>query len=456
MKIIIVGCGKVGLTLAEKLQTENHDLVLIDQKVDRLHAVPEEIDALLIHGNGSSIQTLREADVEHANVLISVTNSDELNLLCCLVAQKESRCRTIARVRDPVYHEERNFIKEKLGISMIINPELSAAKEMSRLLLFPSAIKIDTFAKNRIELLKFRLLPKFHLNDVPLSMLRIRTRGDVLVCGVERGSEVFIPSGDFVLKDNDIVSILATPMNASDFFASIGLNTHQVKNALIVGGGKITYYLMKILSKMRIDVRIIEQDRKRCDELAEMFPHASVICGDGTDHKLLMEEGLANAESFVTLTGMDEENILLSLNAKAYTDAKLVTKVNRIDFHDLLGNLDIGSVIYPKYLVADTILQYIRAMHRSIDSNVETLYQILDDRAEALEFSIKEECEFTDVPLMKLPIKENVLLASINRHGVIFIPRGQDRIQVGDTIIVITTNKGLRSLKDIMKKPKRS
>lgn len=456
MKIIIIGCGKVGLTLAEKLQAEDHDLVLIDQDPVHLHSVSEEIDALRILGNGSSIQTLREADIEHANVLIAVTASDELNLLCCLVAKKVSRCHTVARVRDPVYHDEMNFIKEKLGISMIINPELAAAMEISRLLLFPSAIKIDTFAKNRIELLKFRLQPKFNLDGVPLSMLKSKTHGDVLVCGVERGSEVFIPSGDFVLKDNDTVSIVATPRNASDFFESIGLNTHQVKNALIVGGGKIAYYLVTRLSKMNIDVRIIERSRQRCEELAELFPKATIICGDGTDHRLLLDEGMTNAEAFVSMTDMDEENILLSLNAKACTSAKLVTKVNRIDFDDLIDNLDIGSVIYPKYIAADTILQYVRAMHRSIGSNVETLYQIFDSQAEGLEFLITEESEFTDTPLCQLPIRDNVLIASINRHGIVLIPRGQDRIQVGDTVIVITTHKGLKNFRDIMQKSRRA
>ena len=329
-------------------------------------------------GNGASIATQMEAEVEHADILIAVTGSDELNLLCCLIAKKAADCQTIARVRNPIYNKEIGFIKERLGISMIINPEFTTATEIARLLRFPSAIKIDTFAKGRVELLKFRIKPEFNLDHVAVSSLREDLRCDILVAGVEREEDVYIPNGEFILKDGDLVSIIASPQNAAKFFQKIGLKTNQVKNCMIVGGGTIGFYLAKQLIDMKIDVRIIEKQKERCDELSELLQGAMILHGDGTDKKLLQEEGLEKTEAFVTLTNMDEENILLSLYAKDQTSAKLVTKVNKISFDHLIDKLDIGSVIYPKYLTADYIVQYVRAMQNSIGSNVETLYHILD------------------------------------------------------------------------------
>ncbi len=452
MRIIIIGCGKVGLSLAEQLNEEHHDLVIIDSSAESLQEVPENIDAMKIVGNGSSIQTLLEAGVDEADILIAVTESDELNLLCGLIAKKAGNCHTIARVRNPVYNKEINFIKERLGVSMIINPELTAATEIARLLRFPSAINIDTFAKGRVELLKFKVRPEFGLNDVPVSKLQERFKSNILVAAVERGEEVHIPNGDFVLKDEDSISIIASPRNAAEFFRIIGLKTNQIRNCMVIGGGKIAYYLAKQLIDMRIDVKIIEKDKKRCEELSELLPEALIVNGDGTNKKLLLEEGLQNAEGIVTLTNLDEENILLTLFAKDQSKAKLVTKVNKIAFDDIIDRLDIGSVIYPKYLTADYILQYVRAMRNSIGSNVETLYQILDGQAEALEFAIRERSQVTGVPLMDLPTKDNLLLGCIHRNGKIIIPRGHDTIEVGDTVIVVTTQKGLHDIQDILKK----
>lgn len=449
MKIIIIGCGKVGSTLAEELCKEEHQLVVIDKNPQKIQQLSDSIDMMGISGNGSSIQVLSEAEVEKADILIAVTGSDELNLLCCLIAKKVSRCHTIARVRNPIYNKELHFIKKKLGISMIINPELAAAMEISRLLRFPSAIKLDTFSKGRVELLKFKLLPEFKLDGMSVAETMDRLRCDVLICGIERSGEVSIPSGNFILKNGDLVSIIASPRNSDLFFKKIGVNTHQVKNAMIVGGGTIGYYLSSILSDMKIRVSLIENNRGRCEELSELLPSATVIFGDGTDKKLLLEEGLDRAEAFVTLTNLDEENILLSLFAKKISKAKLVTKVNRIAFDDIVDGLDLGSVVYPKYITADYILRYVRAMGNSLSSNVETLYHILDGQAEALEFAVREESVVTGVPLSELKLKDNLLIACINRNGMIQIPRGQDVIKLGDTVIVVTTVKGLNDLSDI-------
>lgn len=452
MKIIIVGCGKIGTTLAEQLSSEHHDLVVIDTNPQKIQQLSESIDVMGIVDNGASINVLSDAGIEDAHLLIAVTGSDELNLLCCVIAKKVSKCHTIARVRNPLYNKERNFIRKSLGITMIINPELASAIEISRLLRFPSAIELDTFAKGRAELLKFKLLPEFRLSGMSVMEIVEKLRCNVLICGVERGEEVFIPSGNFILQDNDLLSIMASPKNSATFFKKVGIHTHQVKNALIVGGGTLGYYLAALLIDLKIKVRIVENNQERCQQLSELLPEATVICGDGTDKKLLLQEGLTQTESFITLTNMDEENIFLSLFAKKNSKAKLITKVNRIAFDDIIDGLDIGSVIYPKYITADYILQYVRAMENSLSSNVETLYHILDNQAEALEFSVKESSSVTDIPLSQLNLKENLLIACINRNGSIQIPRGQDTIQVGDTVIIVTSVKGLRDLKDILKK----
>ncbi|MDO4325274.1 MAG: Trk system potassium transporter TrkA [bacterium] len=452
MDIIIIGCGEVGMTLAEQLAEEHHNIAVVDTSLEKLQEIPENIDALRVQGNGSSINTQMEAGVDHADMLIAVTESDELNLLCCVIAKKARRCHTIARVRNPVYSQEIDFIREQLGISMIINPELAAATEIARLLRFPSAIQIDAFAKGRVELLKFRIRPEFRLDQMTVAEVRERLRCDILVTAVERQESVFIPNGDFMLHNDDRVSLIASPQNAAQFFKKIGLKTNQVKNCIIVGGGTTTFYLAKQLLEMKIDVRIIEKNKSRCDELEEELPGAMIINGDATDKKLLMQEGMTRTEGFVTLTNMDEENIMLALYAKERTAAKLVTRVKRIAFDEIIDKLDLGSVIYPKYITADYILQYVRAMKNSIGSNVETLYQILDNRAEALEFSIHENSQVTGKSLMELSLKDNLLIGCINRRGRVLIPRGQDTIEVGDTVIVVTTQKGLHDIQDILKR----
>jgi len=452
MQIIIVGCGKVGCTLAEQLQEEDTDITLVDISQEKLTSICDNVDAMGVLGNGASINVLMEAGVETADILIAVTGSDELNLLCCLIAQKAGHCQTIARVRNPIYSKEIGFIKERLGVTMFINPELAAAQEISRVLRFPSALKIDTFARGRVELVKFKVLPEFHLNGMSISRLKEKFNCDILICAAESPDSVSIPGGDYVIHDGDILSVMAPPKNTASFFKKIGMKTSQVKNTIIIGGGTISYYLSQALLDMKIDVKIIEKDKDKCETLSELLPDATIINGDGTDRSLLMEEGLMQAEAFVTLTNLDEENVFLSLFAKNLSHAKVVAKVNRLAFDDVIDSLDLGSVIYPKYITADSILQYVRAMQNTIGSNVETLYHILDNQAEALEFSICENCPVAGIPLAELPLKKNLLVGCINRHGSIRIPRGSDTIQPGDTVIIVTTNKGLRDISDILER----
>lgn len=450
MQIIIVGCGKVGMSLAEHLTNEGHNLVVIDQNAEKVREVSELYDVMGLVGNGSSFSILQEAGVEDTDLLIAVTGSDELNLLCCLFAKKTGKCHTIARVRNPLYNKELGFIRNQLDISMIINPELTAASEIARILRFPTANKIDTFAKGRVELLKFRIRPEFHLDGCRIVDMMAQYKPDILVCGVERGDDVFIPNGNFVLRDHDQLTIIGTSKNTVSFFKKIGVITNQIKRAMIVGGGTIGYYLAKILEDMKVNVHLIESDRMRCEELAELLPNITVVHGDATERKLLDEEGLSQTEAFITLTGMDEENLFLALYAKMHSKAKLIAKVNRITFDDVIDQMDVDSIIYPKHITTDYIIRYVRAMQNSIGSNVETLHRILDNRAEALEFKVKEGSELTGIPLAQLKTKENLLIGCITRNGVICIPRGQDSIQVGDSVIVVTSIKGLNDLQDIL------
>ena len=451
LEIIIVGCGKVGSAIAKRLSEEGHNITVIDKNAEKVNHLTEEIDVMGMVGNGSSIDTLMEAGLERAEVVIAVTGSDELNMLCCMFAKKNSTCHTIARVRNPEYIDELDFIKDQLNISAIINPELAAAREIALLLFHPAALKIDAFAEGRAQLIKIEL-PK----DSPMSGKQLKDIGkiiscDMLVCAVERNGNVTIPRGDFVFEDGDIISFLATPEQANTFFERLHLPYKQVKNALIVGGSTLGFYLAKSLLERHIDVRIVEQDIAKCEELAVELPKVTVIHGDGADRQLLMAEGLQETEAMVALTSIDEENILLSLYAKKHSSAKLITKVNRLEFDDITDGLDIGSVIYPKYITSDSIVQYVRALRNAAGNNVKTLYRILDDRVEALEFDVSDKSNVTDIPLSQLKLKNNLLICCIDRGGKIIIPRGSDTIQVGDAVIVVTLEQGLHDLSDILK-----
>lgn len=449
MNITIVGCGKVGSALATKLIDEGHNITVIDINSDRIQHITDELDVLGVVGNGSSNAVLSETAAENADVFIAVTGSDELNLLCCLFAKKAGKCHAIARVRNPIYGTEIDFIRRQLGFSAIINPELATAREISRILRVPAAANVDTFADGRVYLVKFQLNDVEKIEAMPLKDIPGKLGCDVLICAVEREEEVVIPKGDFELKNGDIVTLVATREKVLEFFKKLDLPTKQVKNTLIVGGGTIGYYLAKDLIEHNIKVSIVEQDIKRCEELAELLPEATVLHGDGTDRKLLLSEGLPTAEAFVPLTNLDEENVLLSLFAKKYSAGKIVTKINRLEFDDILENLDMGSVIYPKYLTCDFILQYIRALQNESGNNIKTLYHILHDSVEAIEFTVHEESDVTDIPLYKLKLKKNLLICCITRGDKIIIPRGNDEIKVGDSVIVVTLQKGLNDIRDI-------
>lgn len=450
MKIILVGGGKVGTALARQLSEEGHNVTVIDTNKPRVEHISEAYDVMGIVGNGASIATLYEAGIEEADVFIAITGSDELNLLCCMFAKKAGHCHTIARVRNPSYSHELEFIKKQTGISAIVNPEMAAAMEISHLLRFPGASKIDTFADGRVRLIKCALTEAQGMDGMAIRDILSRLGSDVLVCAVERGADVLIPNGDFVLRNGDQVTFLATQERARDFFQKINLPVRPVKNALIVGGGAIAFYLSQELLENKVRVRIVERDPARCMQLAEELPEAQILNEDGSNRDFLLSEGLGSAEAFVALTNIDEENVLLTLFAKKHSKGKLVTKINRLEFDDIISGLELGSIVYPKYMTCDYIVQYVRALQNEAGSNVKTLYRILDDRVEALEFTVHEESKATGVPLSRLRLKQNLLLCCIMRGEQILIPRGGDKIQVGDNVIVVTLEHGLHDLRDIV------
>lgn len=451
MNIIIAGCGKVGQKLAERLSREKeHDITVIDLRAMVVQDLTNEYDIMGVSGSCSDPDILSEAGISDADILIAVTGSDEVNLLTCLMAKKSGNCQTIARVRKPEYRKAMNLFKEDLGLAMIINPELAAATEMARLLRFPSAIQIDTFAKGRVEILKFRIPENSPLDNMKIADMSSKLDCDILVCGVERGDDAFIPGGDFTLKGGDYVSVVSSFTGAPEFFKKIKVKTNRVKDAMIVGGGATAYYLAKQLLATGIKVKLIEQNEERCDELCRILPKADIIHADGTDNRVLTEEGIQRAESFVSLTNIDEENVMLSLYAKSKMPGKVITKINRIAYDEVISRLELGATVYPKNTTAEYIVKFVRAKQNSIGSNIEAMHYILNGKAEALEFRISDKSPISGVAIENLKLKKNTLIACITRSGKIIIPRGRDVIEAGDTVIVVTTHTGFKDIKDIL------
>jgi len=450
MKIVIIGCGNVGKALTEQLCKEGHNITVVDEKEELVKTITNTYDVMGFVGNGAVYSVQEEAGVGEADLMIAITGKDELNLLCCLIAKKAGVRHTVARVRNPVYYREIAYLKEELGLSLVINPEYSVAAEMARLLKFPSALKIDTFAKGRVELVKYCIEADSVLADMQLKDVRNRFKSVVLICIAERGDEVYIPDGDFVLKEGDIITIVASSAKIAAFFREMKVPTTRAKTVMIVGGGETSFYLAEQLLSMGIEVKIVDSSRERCEELSELLPGAMIIHGDGTDRDLLLEEGVAQTEAFVSMTNFDEENIMLSLFAKSLSKAKIITRLHRIAYDEIIGSMNLGSIVYPKYVTSETIVKFVRAMHNSLDSNIETLYSLSENRVEALEFLIRKDCPIIGIPLQELKFKKNVLVCSINHRGNIITPIGQSVIQVGDTVVVVTTETGLHDIRDIL------
>lgn len=452
MKIIVVGCGKIGSSIALQLAMEGHEISVIDTNEEVINEITDNVDVVGLVGNGVGYGILKKAGVLDADLLIAATSSDELNLLCCLVARRAGGCNTIARVRNPIYNSEIGFIREELGLSMSINPEYAAAVEAARILRFPSAIQIETFARGKVEILKFVIPGRSVLDGCHLYDIGKKTGTEVLVCAVERGNGVTIPDGSFILKSGDTISIVASPDNGREFIAKAGVEARSVRDCMIIGGGKIAYYLAKQLIRIGIRVKIIERDRERCEELCDLLPSATIINADATNEGVLHEEGIEDCDSFVTLTGIDEENLFLSLYATHCSKAKIITKINRLQFDEIVGEFHVGSIISPKSITADHVLRFVRAMQNSIGTNVESLYNIIENRIEALEFHIRDDGPVVGTPLANLPIKDNVLVACIMREGRTILPNGQTRILIGDYVIIVTSRLGFQDISDILEK----
>lgn len=452
MNVVIVGDGKVGGTIARQLSGEGHDIIVIDSNTTVLTNASNTMDIISVEGNGASVAVQKRAGVSSADLLIAATSADEVNMLACLVGKKLGAPHTIARVRNPEYFEQINMLKEDLGLSMAVNPELAAATEISRLLRFPSALKIEAFARGRVELVEVKIPPHSVLNGMPLWAIYKEFQVKILVCAVQRDGEVYIPSGDFVLRAGDKINLTAPHLDIANFFRTIGIFRTGVKSVMLIGGGRLAYYLAKELLSLRVRVKIIEMDMKRCEQLCELLPEAVIIHGDGTDKELLQEEGLEKTDALVCLTGMDEENIVVSLYAKAKKVSKVIAKINRISFDEILDNLDIDGFISPKTIAANNIVRYVRAMQNSVgSSNVETLHKLINEQVEALEFKVREKSPVVGIPLKNLKTKDELLVATIIRGTQVIIPGGNDSIEIGDSVIIVTTNKKLMDLKDILK-----
>lgn len=450
LKIIIVGCGKVGANLVDQLSKEGHDITVIDKKAEKIQDITNIYDVMGLVGNGASYSTQMEAGIEETDLIIAVTDSDELNLLCCTVAKRVGKCAAIARVRTPDYSEETGYLREQLGLALIINPELEAAREVARILYLPTALEVNSFAHGQAELVKFKVPEGNLLNGLSLAYLGKNITNDILICAVERNGEVYMPNGDFVLHSGDVVSFVSERHIARDFLKQIGLATRQVKDTMIIGASKAAYYLAKELLNMGISVKIIEKEKENCESLSVKLPKAIIINGDGTDPDILKEEGIETVQSFIPLTGIDEENIMLTLYAKQVSKAKVVTKINRVNYKQVINNLDLGSIVYPKYITSEAIIAYVRAKKNSMGSNIETLYHMFDSRVEAIEFIVEENSKVSGIPIKDLKLKKDVLISFINHDGHIIIPTGNDEIKDGDTVMIVTKNTGFTDINDIV------
>ena len=451
MKIVIIGDGKVGHKLAVQLSEENYDITLIDQNEGKLKEAMNEMDIFCITGNGADAEIMKQADVPRADLVIACASTDEMNMLSCLIARRLGAKHTIARVRNPIYYRQIGMLKEDLQLSMAVNPELAASNEILRILLFPEANKVETFMKGRVELVEYALGSDQPLTDLSLAEVYRKFQIKILVCAVKRGKEVYIPDGNFVLREGDRIHIAAGHQDLKTFFKSLGRKNAKVKKVIICGGGHVCFYLAAQLLKVGMQVKIIERNEKRCEELCELLPKATILHGNAADHDLLLEEGIGDADAFVALTGMDEENIIMAFFAKTIGVPKIIAKVNEDMRAQMIEGLGIDSIVSAKSATADEIMGYVRARNNSYSSaNVETMYHLVQGKVEALEFIIKKECEYTQMSLKDLPIKKNNLIACIGRKRDVIIPNGDDHLEAGDSVIVVTKDHIVSSFRDIL------
>lgn len=450
MYIVVVGLGKVGQLLTQYLSKEGHDVVVVDHNRQKVEDIVNQYDVLGICGNGANNDILIEAGVEKADAVISVTTSDELNILSGLICKRLGARYTIARVRNPDYSRQKDFLRNDLGFSMIINPEAEAANEIRRMITFSSAMKVDTFAKGKVELIELKIFEGIQLVHLKLSDLSSVTRSSVLICDVKRGQEVIIPNGDFVIEQNDHLYVTGSHKDLARFCLDVGFLSKKIKNVVIIGGSKIAFYLIRQLSVLGIKTKIIEHNHQRCVELSQKIPYTTIIEADGSNHDILLEEGIQKSDALVSLTGLDEENIILALLGKQLGVKKSIAKVNRMSLGHMLDKMDIDNIVDPKSIIASQIIGYLRAKDNNDEStSVQTLYKIVNDEVEALEFVVNEKTRYIHKPLKNIHIKNHILIAGILRNNEMIVPKGDDTLEIGDRVIIVTIDSLIKKLNDI-------
>ena len=449
MKIVIIGLGTIGRTILRSLSGEGHTITIIDENKDKVESLIEKFDVFGVVGNGACMDIQNEAKMKEADVAIAMTNSDELNVFACLVAKKIGVKNTIARVRNPEYRTQIMAMKDELGISMIINPERATANEIYNLISLPSIAKVEHFANGRVLLVEVVAERGCYLIGESLISLGKRLSSKVLICAVQRGDKVVIPTGHFVIEEGDRVHFTADARYLRDFLTEINLVKLPLKNIMILGGNKTSYYLANELSKKKYSIKLIEENKAISNELADLLRRVTVIQGNGTKHDLLLEEGIDAMDAFVALTGIDEENMIVSMFANKMKVRKTITQIKNDDLYGILGELGITNNVSPRNIVANIVSSYIRALANTRGSNVFTLYRLVNNQVEALEFYAKKQEKIYNIPLKQLKIKDNCLIACIIRQNEIIIPDGNSVIKLGDNVIAVTTHKNFDDLTDI-------
>ena len=449
MKIVIIGLGTIGKTILKNLSGEGHTITIVDDDKRKIEDLIEKYDVLGVVGNGASMDIQNEAGVGDADLVIVLTQSDELNILACLVAKKVGAKNTIARVRNPDYRKQIAVMKDDLGIAMVVNPEQETANEIFNIVNLPSVNQIEQFAEGRVSLVEVVAEKGCSLIGETLISLGNKLTTKVLICAVQRGNEVIIPSGNFRIEEGDKIHFTASAKSLGDFLSEANLVKSPFKNIMIVGGGRIGYYLADALSKKKYAVKLLEDNPTVAEELAELLPRATVVCGNGTQHDVLIEEGIEAMDAFVALTDIDEENMIVSMFANKKKVKKSITQIKSDDLYGMLDELGINNNVSPKHIVAGRIISYIRALANTVGSSVLTLYQLVNDQVEALEFAAKKQEDFYDKPLRELNTKRNCLIACIIRKNDIIIPDGNSEIKLGDNVVVVTTHKNFDDLNDV-------
>lgn len=451
MKIIVIGNGKVGYAISRQLAHEGHDVSVIDHSIDVVNGVSNTLDVEVIQGEGANVEVLKLAKVDQADLVIAATSKDEVNIMSCLLSRKLGAARTIARVRNPEYVDSLSLIQEELGLTMSINPEKVAASEILRQLSIPSEIKLTKFAKGRVELAEVKVTEKSPLMGLTVNKLKSKFKTDVLLGVIRHDEEVIIPSGDTRIFENDKVSVAGSTDQIHKFLTAIGVSkTHPVKNVMIIGGGKLIYYLVQPLLDQGINVKIIEKSREHCLKLVEKYPRANIINGDGTDHELLMSESVDEVDALIALTDNDEENVIVSMFAKSKGVYHVMPKVNRVALEPILEQVGLNHYITPKYLTASQIVTYVRAMQNASGSNIESMTEIVSEKVEALEFKVASNCTFIGKPLKDLTLKKGILVGFITRNGVSTIATGLSSVEIGDSVVIISQQLGLKDLNDVV------